>query len=339
MAMETQPIDRVEILSPDGQWVTEEIKPPKAGGRTHLNAISAVDFLEMEIPPREMLLAPIIPEQGIAMMHGVRGKGKTHLALAIAVAVGSGKNFLRWVATKKRKVLFVDGELPQSVLQQWLAATMMALDASPGGNLMLITPDRQECGVPDLATLEGQSAMLEHARWADFIILDNLSSLVRSGKENEAESWLPIQQWALELRRQGKSVMFIHHSGRNGEPRGTSKREDLLDTVIKLQSPHTYKAEEGLRVEIQFTKHRNFFGKDTEPFEASLSPGENGVSIWVTKDIEVGGYEKALKLFEQGCDILAVKEELGISRATAFRYRTQWKQSQQSQTRETERDW
>jgi putative DNA primase/helicase len=71
----------------------------------------------MDIKPREMMMDPILPVQGLAMIHAKRGVGKTHIALGIGVAVASGKDFLRWKAPKPRKVLFVDGELPASVLK------------------------------------------------------------------------------------------------------------------------------------------------------------------------------------------------------------------------------
>ena len=38
-----------------------------------LRGVSASDFLRMKIKPREMLLDPILPEQGLAMLHGKRG--------------------------------------------------------------------------------------------------------------------------------------------------------------------------------------------------------------------------------------------------------------------------
>ena len=68
------------------------------------------------------------------------------------------------------------------------------------------------------------------------MILDNLSALCVSGKENEGESWLPVQRWALRLRQRGISVLFVHHAGKGGAQRGTSRREDLLDVVINLPS-------------------------------------------------------------------------------------------------------
>lgn len=308
----------------------------KQGAVPSLVAISARDFMKRAIPPRKMLLGPILAERGSAMLHGKRGTGKTHIALAIGVAASSGKDFLRFKAGGACKTLFVDGELPEAVLQQWLAETILSVGGpETGDNLRLITQDQQEFGIPDLATLEGQLAIAKHVEWADLIILDNLSSLVRSGKENEAESWLPIQAWALALRRKGKALLFVHHSGRNDQARGTSKREDLLDTIMALKHPHDYKPSEGLRAEVHFTKSRHFWGDDAEPFEAALTSGENSAPIWTMKEIEASNYDKAVKLFEEGCDAVAVKEELGLSRATAFRYRKDWKLSQQSQGSET----
>jgi len=300
-----------------------------AGSERHLRAVKAGELLRMNIKPREMLLDPILPVQGLAMIHAKRGVGKTHVALGIAVAVASGKDFLRWKVPQARKVLFVDGELPAGVLQLWTAEAVAAVGTDEAGvNLSLITPDLQEFGVPDLATLEGQSALQKHIEPADLVILDNLSALVRAGNENEAESWLPLQAWALDLRRRGKSVVFVHHSGRSGNPRGTSKREDLLDTVIALRHSASYRAKEGLRAELHFEKTRHFHGEGAEPFELELRAGADGLGEWVTRDLEASGYEKAAVLFAEGCDALAVKEELGVGRATAFRYQKQYRESQ-----------
>jgi hypothetical protein len=66
------------------------------------------------------------------------------------------------------------------------------------------------------ASQAGQKAIDAYANDADLIIVDNLSTMARTGKENEGESWLPIQGWALRHRAQGRAVLFIHHSGKGG---------------------------------------------------------------------------------------------------------------------------
>jgi putative DNA primase/helicase len=69
----------------------------------------------------------------------------------------------------------------------------------------------------------------------DLLILDNLSTLLTSRSESASDAWVPIQTWLLKLRRQGKSVLLVHHAGTNGRQRGTSRREDALDTVMALR--------------------------------------------------------------------------------------------------------
>ena len=64
---------------------------------------------------------------------------------------------------------------------------------------------------------------------------DILISLLRSGLENEGESWLPFQNWLLDLRRRNISVLYIHHANKSGDQRGTSRRIDITDTVACLK--------------------------------------------------------------------------------------------------------
>ena len=55
-----------------------------------LHCVNAYDFLSMSFPAREMLLAPILPRQGLCMLHAMRGIGKTFISLSVAYAVASG---------------------------------------------------------------------------------------------------------------------------------------------------------------------------------------------------------------------------------------------------------
>ena len=104
----------------------------------------------------------------------------------------------------------------------------------------------------------------------DVLMLDSLSTLVRSGKENPAEDWQPIQGWILRLRRMGKTTSMLHHEGKGGAQRGTSKREDVLDTVLRLRHPTDYSPAEVARFEVHFEKCRVLLGQSAKPFEARL---------------------------------------------------------------------
>ena len=240
-----------------------------------LQADSLDDFLALEIPAREMVLSPILPAQGLTMLYSKRGVGKTYLALGIALAVARGGSFLRWKAAKARKVLFLDGELPATTLQQRITSIKAGIPESEPklpdqGYLRIITPDRQKQPMPDLATREGQMLIERQLVGAELVVLDNLSALCRSGKENEGESWLPVQEWLLRLRQRGISVLLVHHAGKSGAQRGTSRGEDMLDTVVALQHPSDYAASEGLRCEVRYEKARGFLGEEAKPFEVRM---------------------------------------------------------------------
>src|SRR5437867_3298233 len=114
--------------------------------------------------------------------------------------------------------------------------------------LEIVTPDAQPSAMPDLVTRDGQASVESIALKSDVIIVDNISTLCRAtGPENDAESWRAPQEWALRMRRLGKSVLFIHHSGKGGGQRGSSKREDTLDVVIHLRKPEDYTPDQGAR--------------------------------------------------------------------------------------------
>lgn len=283
-----------------------------------LNPITAAAFLAMKIPPRENVLAPWLPMQGLAMLYSPRGVGKTHLSLGVAYAVASGCPFLRWTPPKARRVLFVDGEMPAVALQERLVRIADQTEGKPpeADYLRLIANDLHPDGIPDLATEAGQAALSEHVGEAELIVLDNLSTLCRTGRENESESWGAVQEFLLKLRRDGKSVLLIHHAGKGGAQRGTSKREDVLDTVIALKRPDEYRASEGARFQVSFEKSRGFTGKEAETFEANLDPV---TGIWGTRDLEDVRDARIIELDADGLNQAEIAREMGVNRSTINR--------------------
>jgi putative DNA primase/helicase len=293
----------------------ESIAPQGQDRHIALTSISAEDLIKKEIKPREMLLDPILPAQGLVMTYSFRGTGKTMFCFGIAAAVASGGRFLKWEAPVAKKVLYVDGELPASTVQERLAMTLSTMGTSLRPDaLRFITPDLQNRSMPDLATKEGQKLLEQHLEGVSLLILDNLSALCRDGKENEGEGWLPVQGWLLELRRRGITVLLLHHAGKNLSQRGTSRREDLLDAVISLKHPADYNPGEGLRCEVHFEKTRGLLSTGANPMEIQLKNGE-----WSFRDLADLKDRQAEELLASGMSIRDVAEELGISKSKVHR--------------------
>jgi putative DNA primase/helicase len=227
------------------------------------------DFLALNVPQRGMLLDPILPERSLSMVYAPRGLGKSWLALSIGLAVASGGSFLRWGAPRSRRVLLCDGEMLLPDLKGRLASLKVAFGDIPSDGFRILAADSTDGGI-DLSTPSGQKALDPHLQDIDLLILDNLSTLMGSGSEGASDAWLPIQNWLLGLRRRGIAVLIVHHAGVNGRQRGTSRREDALDTVIALRRPQDYSPEQGARFEAHIEKSRTMAGEGARPFEASV---------------------------------------------------------------------
>jgi hypothetical protein len=280
-----------------------------------LKALDLHELLSIKLPPREFVLSPWLPSQGLALLYAFRGVGKTQVALEIAYAVASGGSFLRWNAPKPRPVLYLDGEMPLIAMQERMARIVRSATAEPPGPefLRLVSPDLQERGFT-LSNEEGQKRLEPLLANVSLVIVDNISTLANLGRENESESWLPLQEWALALRRRGLSVLFIHHAGKGGAQRGTSRREDVLDAVLALRHPKDFDPRQGARFEIHFEKARHIVGDDATPLCAQLTDAG-----WSVEALEEERDRRILSLYGEGLSQTEIAIELEVNKSTISR--------------------
>jgi len=310
---------------------TAEPSEPSTGRDEPLSSEPAIrivtgeELLTHRFPPREYVLSPILETQGLCLIHGPTGVGKTYLSLTLAYAIATGSGLFenRWVAPKPRKILYIDGEMSGPVMQERLAQIVKGFENEPPSQdyLQIITPDTQPIGIPDFSIRNGQKILSPFLPGRELLILDNLSCLCRTGDENAAESWTVVQDWALALRRQGLSVIFIHHDGKNDRfgGRGTSKKLDVLNTSIALKRPVDYDQSEGLRVEVHFEKARSFHGDAAKGFEIALHV-EKGAARWLWQPLKsVSRKDKVLVLHDQGKSLREIEKETGISKSEVGR--------------------
>jgi hypothetical protein len=296
---------------------TEEFQVKNQSVAQGLVTLNIQEFLTTIFPERKMILEPIIPSQGLALLYSERGVGKTFLALSIGYAIASGTSFLKWKCETSVKVLYVDGEMPANLMQDRMTKLIagFGVDLKDPSYFRLITPERQENGIPDISTEYGQK-LVEAVIWdAKLVILDNLSTLAPGMQENEADAWAPIQTWILKLRTKGVSVLLVHHAGRSGRPRGTSRREDALDTVIKLKHSDSYAFSEGASFEVHIEKARSFFGDDAEPFIANLAGNENGALCWKIQEVQDDLYDEVIEGILQNKSYRELAKGLTVSKA------------------------
>jgi putative DNA primase/helicase len=134
-----------------------------------------------------------------------------------------------------------------------------------------------------------------------------------------------MQLWLLKLRRQNRTVLLVDHAGRGGvAARGTSKREDVLDTILHLKRPSDYEPNQGARFEVHLEKARGIYGDDAKPFEAQLETKE-GADHWIVKSIEDANEARVIEATKEGLSSREIAKELGVSHSTVNRIRRRHK--------------
>lgn len=272
------------------------------------------EILSYVYPPREYVVEPIIKTSSLTMVFGEKGFGKSLITTGIGCAVATGTEFLKWKAPKQRKVLYIDAEMAFPDVKNERIPVVFKDKTVDMGFFRYWSFDIQKDPFPCLSKPVARKMIEDRLEDTELLILDNVSTLVLNGDENAAEEWGPIQQWLLTLRKR-MAIILIHHAGRNGLQRGTTKREDTLDTIIALRHPKDYvKGSEGLRAEVHYDKSRGFWGAAAEPFEVKLT--DFG---WTYQNLSGVQERRALELHEEGLTVREIAKETGLSRLAISR--------------------
>jgi hypothetical protein len=192
------------------------------------SVVSTSELHDLKLTPRQKLLGDWFCEGDCGFIFASRGVGKTWLALAIAQALSTGGKLGEWQAHEAVKVLYVDGEMPPDLMRVRCEGLQARND-----NLSFLNHEvlfDRTGKVLNIANPEIQQAITQRciAAGVKVLVVDNLSTLASGMRENEADSWEQVNGWLLDLRRRKVAVVIIHHAGRSGEMRGTSKREDSV---------------------------------------------------------------------------------------------------------------
>jgi hypothetical protein len=307
-----------QLLQEQGHAATEaptEETPPLSAA-----LISYAEFLDLHLPPRETYMA-WLKAQSLNMLYGPRGVGKTMALLGVAMSLTTGRPFLKWPVTRTVGVLYVDGEMPLDDLRS-RARTLAGRD-TPSCLTFLPSElvysrtgrDLTLTGVQNRQAIE---AMLEARPALKVLVLDNVSCLFPGICEDKKQDWEPVNAWLIQLRHRGVTVIFGHHAGKGGQQRGTSGREDALDTVIALTRPPGHQAKDGCHFHWQFEKSRGVKGSVVEGLDVRLDETPGGLD-WTSAPLETRRAERIRLMLADGMPPKTIADELGISASYVYR--------------------
>lgn len=246
--------------------------------------VTATELLGNKYPPQRWLVDGVLPHPSLGELFADRGAGKTWAALSLAIAVAKGERWLRadQAVGTPRKVLYIDGEMPEDELQ--VRVRMLSGGEVPGLALMCLggRKDRPNYGIS--VQWERLIELMEEEGY-ELVVLDNWSSLVRGVDENSNDETREVMDGPIMLRNNGYSVLWVHHTGKAGTQRGASAREDALDYVVELEA-------QGRPGDV--VKFRAGLGKSRrrvtwhEPFTVELGENGDGRAVWLLAEEELG---------------------------------------------------
>jgi putative DNA primase/helicase len=232
------------------------------------SVVTSHELRDLKLTPRRKLLDDWMAEGDCGFIFAPRGVGKTWIALAIAQALSTGGKLGEWQAHAAVKVLYVDGEMPPDLMRD----RCDGLQASTANLEFLnheILFDRTGKTL-NITNREVQQAITQRciASGVKVLILDNLSTLASGMKENDADAWELVNNWLLDLRRRKIAVVIIHHAGRGGQMRGTSRREDNVFWIIALDDmKKNAEDKRGARFVSRFDKPSRNTQNEVPPYE------------------------------------------------------------------------
>lgn len=232
--------------------------PPKGTETNWLATIDSATVTSSELAllaleRRKPLLGDWLCEGDYGIIFAPRGVGKTWLGLLIAEAVATGGQLGEYKAPGSAKVLYIDGEMPADLVRD-RDKGLGSGEVEFLNHEILFDRTGKVLNITEPAV---QAAILQRCIRDSIrlVILDNLSTLASGVKENDSFEWERLHNWLLQFRRHKIAVILIHHAGRSGELRGTSKREDAAFWIISLDDAKRHADDKrGARFISRFTK-------------------------------------------------------------------------------------
>lgn len=239
------------------------------------------------------------------MLYAPTGAGKSIFTLALALAVAGGGTFLGWEAAKPRKVLYIDGEMPEADIierARMLLPTVAGCDHEAAvSNLVFLARQAQhmDAEFPDLATPEGQDEVLKRATSGgyDLLILDNFSTLAECEDENAAGAFNGIVRFLMRAKQGDLACILIHHSNKNGtDYRGSSKLATTFEVLIGLGKSSKSLTRGALGFDLAWHKYRHKRDDTTRNRSIWLAEDGAGNQAW---GHEVSEKEELAELVER----------------------------------------
>lgn len=217
----------------------------------------AAEALEPQ-PPIAWLVDKLFAVGSVALVVGEGGAKKTYAMADMAVCAALGLDWLLF-PTQQGTALIVDEESGPRRLNRRLGELMRAHGAGADIPLAYTSLASFNLRTPGMVDLLDKVIAETRAR---LVVIDALADIMAGGDENAVKDTQPV---FMALRRLADkyeaAIVVIHHTGKNGDYRGSSALKGAVDALIKVTSQP-----KGRQINFEIEKQR-----DVEPFKFAAS--------------------------------------------------------------------
>lgn len=284
----------------------------------------------LHFPEQPFIIQGLIPFNTITLVNGPRGGGKTWFVEMMANEVTWRGSLGPWAVVNPVNTLLIDGEMSMKMIQERLILMNQGrgdVNSKPASLYVYSEAWAYQLGIARSSILDSmwrermKDIIMRHQ--IKLLVLDNLASLAPGIDENDKFAFDPVSRWLLELRFEGVSIVMTHHTGKQGQQRGTSAHEDHVDTSLMLKLPKGYQSHMGCKFICEVTKDRGYMTEGMR-YELSLvtdAQGKTFFSYTDTNDEGLSTVDRAMRILEEypGMSWKEAEANHGIKKNTFYR--------------------
>jgi len=236
--------------------------------KLELNLVSYKELRSKIFPPNKWLVQNLIPDNGITCISGEPKVGKSFITLDLIISIAKGEKFLGEFQTEKKRILLISKEDGERLIQD----RCKTLDSEEDRPIFFCT---DQSVFLDNGTYTNLLIEKIREQKIDVLVLDSFRRMFK-GDENSSQIISEVQNHLQVLLKEGISIIFIHHHGKEGilkrkfaqKLRGSSDILAMLDSLLiaERKDAETLKiTQEALRI-----------AKPISPFIIRFPSFENG---------------------------------------------------------------
>lgn len=191
---------------------------------------SLPDFLSIEFDLR-YIIDPLLPAEGVGLVHGKGGHGKTQLCFELMRAITTGDEFLRKYAVVEGNVLYLQFDMSQPQFQERLEKAVACFDHP---ERVIVVPHGRVVNSCELAVQHAIRELVDRYEPV-LVVVDTLRKIHPYDENDNSVPSVVYTAWRDACAPAG--VLILHHDRKSG---GDDPKDDSDDPVESFRGARAW---------------------------------------------------------------------------------------------------